>query len=153
MGHHFWTIFCELGSPWWIYLESVNFNEISEPGPNGVSKQDPRTPIVVFCELFTYLVSQVRDQASLKIILIISIFQAFNLEPYINPQAPGAQKTADEVVFDVSKVKESSFLKSDLTDPPSDFWCASFEKYQFKPFQLLFLITSFYIKRYLFLPN
>ena len=37
--------------------------------------------------------------------------------------------------FDVSKVKESSFLKSDLTDPPSDFWCASFGKYQFKPFR------------------
>ena len=29
--------------------------------------------------------------------------------------------------FDVSEVKESSFFKSDLTDPPSDFWCASFD--------------------------
>ena len=38
-----------------------------------------------------------------------------------NPQAPVAQKSADEVVFDVSKVKESSFLKSDLTDPLSNF--------------------------------
>ena len=35
--------------------------------------------------------------------------------------APVAQKIADEVVFDVSKVKESSFFKSDLTDPPQIF--------------------------------
>ena len=28
-----------------------------------------------------------------------------------NSQAPVAQKTADEMVFDVSKVKESSFFK------------------------------------------
>ena len=47
--------------------------------------------------------------------------------------------------FDVSKVKESSFLKSDLTDPPSDFWCASFGKYRFKPFQISFF-SGFYIK-------
>ena len=40
---------------------------------------------------------------------------------YLSPQAPVARKIADEVVFDISKVKESSFLKSDLTDPPSDF--------------------------------
>ena len=32
-----------------------------------------------------------------------------------------AQKIADDVVFDVSKVKESSFFKSDLTDPPQIF--------------------------------
>ena len=47
--------------------------------------------------------------------------------------------------FDVSKVKESSFSKSDLTDPPSDFSCASFGKYQFKPFQISFF-SGFYIK-------
>ena len=35
----------------------------------------------------------------------------------INPHTPVAQKIADEVVFDVSKVKESSFFKSDLTNP------------------------------------
>ena len=39
----------------------------------------------------------------------------------VNPQAPVAQKVADEVVSDVSEVKESSFLKSDLTDPPQIF--------------------------------
>ena len=43
--------------------------------------------------------------------------RSFFIKSYINPQAPVAQKIADEVVFDVSKVKESSFLKSDLTDP------------------------------------
>ena len=32
----------------------------------------------------------------------------------VNPQAPVAQKIADEVVFDVSEVKESSFLKIGL---------------------------------------
>ena len=38
--------------------------------------------------------------------------------------------------------KSRVFLKSDLTEPPSDFWCASFGKYQFKPFQLS---VDFYI--------
>ena len=47
--------------------------------------------------------------------------------------------------FDVSKVKESSFFKSDLTDPSSDFWCASFGKNQFKPLQISFF-SRFYIK-------
>ena len=47
--------------------------------------------------------------------------------------------------FDISKVKESSFFKSDLTDPPSDFWCASFGNYRFKPFQISFF-SGFYIK-------
>ena len=41
-----------------------------------------------------------------------------NIQINLNPQAPVAQKTADEVVFDISKVEESSFFKSDLTDPP-----------------------------------
>ena len=38
-----------------------------------------------------------------------------------NPHTPVAQIVADEVVFDVSKVKESIFFKSDLTDPPQIF--------------------------------
>ena len=38
-----------------------------------------------------------------------------------NPEAPVAQKLWMRWFFDVSKVKESSFFKSDLTDPPSDF--------------------------------
>ena len=46
----------------------------------------------------------------------IKIFSPYS--KLFNPQAPVAQKIADEVVFDVSKVKESIFLKSDLTDPP-----------------------------------
>ena len=37
------------------------------------------------------------------------------------------------------------FFRSDLTDPQSDFWCASFGKYRFKPFQILFY-SGFYIK-------
>ena len=36
----------------------------------------------------------------------------------LNPQAPVAQKMRMRWFFDVSKVKESSFFKSDLTDPP-----------------------------------
>ena len=48
--------------------------------------------------------------------------------------------------FDISEVKESSFFfKSDLNDPPSDFWCASFGNYRFKPFQISFF-SGFYIK-------
>ena len=48
-------------------------------------------------------------------------------------------------MVEISKVKEFSFLKSDLTDPPSDFWCASFGKYRFKAFQISFF-SDFYIK-------
>ena len=48
-------------------------------------------------------------------------------------------------IIDVSKVKASRFLKSDLPDPNSDFWCASFRKYRFKPFKISFF-SSFYIK-------
>ena len=38
-----------------------------------------------------------------------------------NPHTPVAQKIADEWFFDLSKVKESSFSKSDLTDPISRY--------------------------------
>ena len=37
---------------------------------------------------------------------------------FVNPQAPVAQKIADEVIFRRSQGEESSFFfKSDLTDP------------------------------------
>ena len=39
----------------------------------------------------------------------------------LNPYTPVPQRVADEVVFGVFKVKESSFFKSDLTDPPQIF--------------------------------
>ena len=35
----------------------------------------------------------------------------------VNPHALVVQKAVDEVFSDVSKVKESSFFKSDFTDP------------------------------------
>ena len=38
----------------------------------------------------------------------------------VNPQAPVAQKRM-RWFFDISKVNESSFLKSDPTDPPQIF--------------------------------
>ena len=47
--------------------------------------------------------------------------------------------------FDIFKVKESSFSKSDLTDPRLDFLCASFGKYKFEPFQISFF--SHFISR------
>ena len=47
--------------------------------------------------------------------------------------------------FDISKVTQSSFFKLNLTDPPLDFWCASFGKHQFKPFSFHFPM-DFYIK-------
>ena len=55
------------------------------------------------------------------------------------------QKVATEVVFDVSKVKESIFLKSDLTDPPQIFDAHLLEKNRFKPFQIS-VFSGFYIK-------
>ena len=45
--------------------------------------------------------------------------------------------------LDVSKMKESSFFKSDLTDLPSDFWCASFGN--LRPSSFNFSV-GFYIK-------
>ena len=56
-------------------------------------------------------------------------------DPGVNPHTPVAQKVADEVVFRRFQAEGVEFFKSDLTDFPSDFWCASFGKYQFKPFQ------------------
>ena len=65
---------------------------------------------------------------------------------HFNPQAPVEQKIADEVVFrHFPGEGVEFFFKSDLTDPPSDFWCASFGKYRFKPFQISFF-SGFYIK-------
>ena len=49
---------------------------------------------------------------------------------------PLRRKIRMRCFLDISKVKESSFFKSDLTNPPSDFWYASFENYRFKPFQI-----------------
>ena len=43
---------------------------------------------------------------------------------YFKPQAPVAQKMRMRWFFDVSKVKESSFLKSDLTAPPPQIFVA-----------------------------
>ena len=46
--------------------------------------------------------------------------------------------------FDVSKVKEASFLNGQHW-PPWDFWSAFFGKYRFQPFQISFF-SGFYIK-------
>ena len=62
------------------------------------------------------------------------------------PQAPVAQKIADEVVFRRFQGRgvEFFFNRTSLT-PPSDFWWASFGKYRFNPFQISFF-SRFYIK-------
>ena len=104
----------------------------------------------------------------------------------LNPQAPVA-KNCGWGGFRRFQREALEFFKIGPHWPPSDFWCASFEKYQFKPFQISFfsdfhmkimfwvrwfyslfermklkrkksmfmhtnwpLITSFYIKMYLF---
>ena len=69
------------------------------------------------------------------------------LDPFSNLslRRPLRRKLRMRWFFDISKVKESSFFKSDLTDLPSDFWCASFGKYRFRPFQISFF-SGFYIK-------
>ena len=54
---------------------------------------------------------------------------------FVNPQAPIAQKIADEVVFRRFQGEEVEFFfKSDLTDPPQIFDACLLKKYQFKPF-------------------
>ena len=61
-----------------------------------------------------------------------------------NPHAPVAQKVADEVVFRRFQGEGVEFFLIGPHWPPSDFWCASFEKYQFKPFQLSFFSGFLY---------
>ena len=65
-----------------------------------------------------------------------------------NPHTPVAQKVADEVLFDVSKVKESSFVNRTSLNPhphPTQIFDAYlFKKYQFKPFQLSFFNDFLY---------
>ena len=53
-------------------------------------------------------------------------------------------KVVDEVVFDVSKVKESSFFKSDFTDSPQIFDAHLLENINNKPFKLSFFSGFFY---------
>ena len=49
-------------------------------------------------------------------------------ESKVTPQAPVAQKLWMRWFFDISKVKESSFFKSDLTDHPLRFLMRIFWK-------------------------
>ena len=49
--------------------------------------------------------------------LIVSVFYLI----VFNPQAPVAQKIADEVVFRRFQSEGVEFFISDLTDPPSEF--------------------------------
>ena len=64
---------------------------------------------------------------------------------WLNPQAPVTQKTVDEVIFRRFQGEGVEFFFNRTSLTPSDFWCASFGKYRFKPFQISFFI-GFYIK-------
>ena len=64
---------------------------------------------------------------------------------YFNPQAPVAQKNADEEVFRRFQGEGVEFFEIGPHWPPSDFWCASFGKSRLKPFQISFF-SGFYIK-------
>ena len=50
------------------------------------------------------------------------------------------QLIADDAVFWRFQGEWVEFFKSDLTDPPSDFWCASLGKYRLRPFQISFSV-------------
>ena len=63
----------------------------------------------------------------------------------LSSQAPVAQKNADEVVFWHFQGEGVEFWKIGPHWPPSDFGCAFFGKYQFKPFQISFF-SGFYVK-------
>ena len=52
----------------------------------------------------------------------------FRSGSFFNPQAPVAQKLADEVVFRRFQGEGVEFFKIGPHWPPSDFWCASFGK-------------------------
>ena len=72
-------------------------------------------------------------------------FWSRNYIYFLTLRRPLHRKLRMRWFLDVSKGKESSFFKSDLTDPPSDFCCASFGNYRFKTFQISFF-SGFYIK-------
>ena len=69
----------------------------------------------------------------------------FHILPTLTRRQPLRKKLRMRLFFDVSKVKESSFLIRPHCPPPLDYWCASFGKYQFYPFQLSFSV-GFYNK-------
>ena len=77
---------------------------------------------------------------------IRSFYNIFLYYKTLSLRRPLRKKLRMRWFFDVSEVKESSFLKSDLTDPPSDFWCASFGKYQFRPFFMIVQKRKFDLK-------
>ena len=72
------------------------------------------------------------DQTKFFETLTSKIFKNFN------PLTPAAQKVTDDVFFDVSKVNESSFSKSDLTDPPQIFDAHLLENNNLSPSSSLF---------------
>ena len=59
---------------------------------------------------------------------------------HLNPQALVAQKLRIRWFFDVSKVKESSFSKSDLTDSPQIFDAHLLENTDLSPSQYHFSV-------------
>ena len=63
------------------------------------------------------------QQASLSELSLTSLFWSidFTSKIYFNPQAPVAQKIADEVVFCHFQGEAVEFFESDLTDPPQIF--------------------------------
>ena len=63
---------------------------------------------------------------------------------FVDPQTPVAQKVVDDVVFRRFKGEGFEFFWIGPLWPPSDFWCASFGKNQFKPFQLSFFSGFLY---------
>ena len=67
---------------------------------------------------------------------------------YVNPQAPVAQKVADEVVFRRFQGEKSSFFKSDLTDPPHIFVAHLLENTKLSPssfhFSMGFVSRSYF---------
>ena len=75
-----------------------------------------------------------------KICFVLKDFCKFFYILLLTLRRPLRRKLRIRWFFDVSKLKESSFVKSDLTHPSLDFWCASFGNYRFKPFQISFLV-------------
>ena len=103
---------------------------------------------------FIYLLYHSRNRKPLRfeslLIEDLSSFQEVfepcsSYQSNLHPHAPVMQEIADDVVFWRFKGEKASFFLNRTSLTPSDFWCASFGKYQFKPFQLSFF-SGFYIK-------
>ena len=100
--------------------------------------------------LFSFAAQNHRRFKEIGILRLSQVNQE-KLHSDFNPQAPVAQKTADEVVFrHFQDERVEFFLIGPHWPSPSDFWCASFGNYPFWRFFVKLVILTFFAKLVIF---